>query len=571
MDSVAVPNLFVVFEGIDGSGKTTLSNRVAARLRARGLSVAHVREHGRFASSVTQSIRELGRDPKNLAMTPRAEMLLAAAREAQLLEEATLPAMLASDVVLADRFLYTVEVLAEHGRGLPAAEVRQLMAAVGRGVEPDLVVLMDLDPQLARARRRASKVVARESSPPSRKGLAGVGIQHRLRDGYRALAARDPRRWILIDNSDASLDTVESAVVDGILVARAQGVEHGREVLCARLAQGSGPVAATARTVIEARQRFLEWIDRRADGEPSVAAYLLGGLLGPEIDERRRALATRAPEVVAHGLRHVDDVVSWQLRRELAPVAPRQVAASLAGVDTRRKDGRTLRWQLVDRAPAEIGRSLTSYDDAFSWDLRAELRPVAPLAVLASLAGLAAPHAWAWRDGIAEELGSPDTLETSYVVADAMCESLAGLDDERAWKLRALGYRAAPVSAIHSLVGLTSDRAHEWRERHLACAPKAVMKSLLGLDDERSFHLRGRVAGTCKEALKSIVGLDGAEAWHLRERCLDVWPQAVAESIGPVLARRPRGAALLEELLSRHAGVPLWRAVAAVTGGTGDR
>src|SRR5688572_2541927 len=102
--------MFVVFEGIDGSGKTTLSNRVAKALRESGLCIEHVREGGTFASNVTQAIRELGRDQRNMAMTPHTELHLFLARDSQLFEEATRPALTTSDVVFADRFFYTAYV-----------------------------------------------------------------------------------------------------------------------------------------------------------------------------------------------------------------------------------------------------------------------------------------------------------------------------------------------------------------------------------------------------------------------------------------------------------------------------
>ena len=110
-----MPGMFIVFEGIDGSGKTTLSNRVAKALRARGLRVEHAREGGRFVSSVTQAIRDMCRDARNLAMVPRAELLLYVARELQLAEEVIAPALERADVVIADRYLYTAEVLARAG------------------------------------------------------------------------------------------------------------------------------------------------------------------------------------------------------------------------------------------------------------------------------------------------------------------------------------------------------------------------------------------------------------------------------------------------------------------------
>src|SRR5580765_5006711 len=115
--------MFIVFEGIDGSGKTTLSNRVAAALRAGAHAVEHVREGGRFASQVAQAIREFGRDVRNLELTARAELFLYVARDVQLMDEALGPALRRSEVVIADRFLYTAEALALFGRSLPREQI----------------------------------------------------------------------------------------------------------------------------------------------------------------------------------------------------------------------------------------------------------------------------------------------------------------------------------------------------------------------------------------------------------------------------------------------------------------
>ena len=175
--------MFVVFEGIDGSGKTTISNLVAQKLRSAGLSVRHVREGGQFASRVTQSIRDLCRDSRNLDITPRTELMLYLAREVQLLEEVVAPGLDQADLVIADRFFYTAEVLARHGRGMNEETVRSIVDAtraragrpvgdkdgVGGTIEPDLVVLVDVDPSVARGRRKISKIGSTDKRAPSRK------------------------------------------------------------------------------------------------------------------------------------------------------------------------------------------------------------------------------------------------------------------------------------------------------------------------------------------------------------------------------------------------------------------
>ena len=125
--------MFVVFEGIDGSGKTTISNRVAKALRERGLSVEHLREEGAFASKVTQGIREFCRDARNMALTPRAELMLYVAREVQLADEVLRPALVRADVVIADRYFYTAEVLAQ-GRDLSRAGIDPVLAVAAGGL-----------------------------------------------------------------------------------------------------------------------------------------------------------------------------------------------------------------------------------------------------------------------------------------------------------------------------------------------------------------------------------------------------------------------------------------------------
>lgn len=152
--------MFVVFEGIDGSGKTTISNRVAKALRGRGLTVEHLREEGAFASKVTQGIRDFCRDARNMALSPRAELMLYVAREVQLADEVLRPALARADVVIADRYLYTAEVLAQAGRDLPSDVTDPVLAAAADGLWPELAFLIDVDPSVARGRRKVAKILS---------------------------------------------------------------------------------------------------------------------------------------------------------------------------------------------------------------------------------------------------------------------------------------------------------------------------------------------------------------------------------------------------------------------------
>jgi dTMP kinase len=547
--------MFVVFEGIDGSGKTTISNRVAKVLRERGLTVEHLREEGAFASKVTQGIRDFCRDARNMALSPRAELLLYVAREVQLADEVLRPALGRADVVIADRYLYTAEVLAQAGRDVPSDVTDPVLSAAAGGLWPDLVFLIDVDPSVARGRRKVAKILSPDRRPVSRKGLTGSGLQTRLRVGYRALAERDSARWIVLENSDAELEQVVGAIVDAITRAMTDREAAMREVR-ARLAKlGSStppqsiPPVDGLRSALDA---FLAWVDRRARTEPGLAAYVLAGIAGAGVDQRRVALAAAVPRIVARGLRGLSDATSWQLRRLLVESAPAEVAGSLTDLAAEASEAWAMRELLLDVAPAEVAASLEGLDDETAWALRAELYPRVPEAVLASLALLDVPRAWELRTRWVAERGGPERAAGNYLRARALARSVTGIDGPEAWKLRKAARDAAPVAAIVSLSGLTGDKAWLWRDRAVGRAPKAVLSTIAGMDDARAWALRTGTALRCREALDSMIGLDHDTAWEIREACLEIWPPSVVKSLG-ILVNGARGRELLDRALAGFA------------------
>jgi len=565
--------MFITFEGIDGSGKTTLSNRVAAALRDRGLTVEHVREGGWFASRVTQSIRDLCRDARNLALVPRAELLLYVAREIQLTEEVLLPALSQADVVISDRYLYTAEVLARQVRLLSESTVRSVIDEAAAGVWPDLVFLVDVDPSVARGRRKVAKMMAREQRPPSRKGLSGSGLGQRLREGYQALAARDPERWIVVDNTDADLDQLVGDITDMIVKARTLGVPAAVAAVHAAQAAAAAERSsgATPPVVIDSAEAalaaFLAWVDARAQREPTLAAYVLAGLSGHGIDDRRLALAARVPRVIARGLRGLSDAVSWKLRRSLIEAAPNEVAMSLDEQAAEAPLAWTLRELLSEVAPAEVAGSLRGLDDETAWALREQLYDRVPEAVMTSLALLDSPRAWHWRERWIRERETLDAAVAGYVNARAAARAVTGLDEERAWAVRRAARAAAPVPVIASLAGLSSDRAWRWRERMVGRAPKAVLGTIAGLDDGRAWAMRVAMAARCREALDSVIGMDHPTAWELREEYLELWPSCAIKSLG-VLVSGARGKALLNRALAMFPGnISLLKQAAGIAAG----
>lgn len=540
--------MFVVFEGIDGSGKTTISNRVAAALDAEGLSVKHLRAEGKFVSPVVEGIREFGRNAQNLDLSWQAEFLLYVARDVQLIHEALRPALTEYDLVLADRFLYTPEVLGRHGRRLPETYTRPILTAAAGGLEPDLVILVDVDPTFARARRKLRKLSEPQAKPPSRKGLSGVGLQQRLRSGYLALANEHPERWVVLRNEDALERSVERAVS---LIRQAHRDGAARAIAQFRAEPERPHPSAPVSAPRDALRAFLEVVDGLAEREPRVAAYLLGGMFGSGIDERRRSLYERAPDAVLAAARDLSDEVSFELRRRASREHPAHALRSL-GLSLQTDAGWELWQELKERAPAEALACLGGIDDERAWQARERHYAASPALaelVVGTLLGLDSPRAAGLRQRFASE--RENELSTSYGPARALARSVTGLSDEAAWRLRRAARPAAPVAALASLLGVTDAESWSWRRGTLRPAPKVVMATLRGSVEPEAWQMRQSVVLDCKEALDGLQGVDHEATWELREASRDVWPSTVVKTLG-ALADEPRGRALVERQLEKY-------------------
>lgn len=539
--------MFVVFEGIDGSGKTTVSNLVVERLRAAGLTVKHLRAEGKFVSSVSEAIRSLARDSRNLELDPRSEFLLYVARDVQLIEEALREAVRTHDIVIADRFLYTAEVLGRYGRGLPASYTKPIIDAAADGLSPDLVVLIDVDPVLARARRKSSKLITKDLRPPSRKGLAGTGLQDRVRRGYQELAAEQPERWFVANNEAILEDTVSkvSGLVQRAIAAGAQTALTEARASTVRTRTSEGPV----RTPDEALDKLTRLLAARAEREPQVSAYLLSDLFGAPVDDMRRTLAERVPTVVLAGLTGLSDDVSWALRESLLESHPAAVALSLLGVAPGHERERALVRRLEQLAPSELALSLARRNDEDAWALRERLYEAHPDAVTESLGFLRSPRAEALRRRWFEPRRAE--LSASYDLSRVAARAVRGADDELAWEMRDAARAAAPIASLDSIGTLACDRSFGLREKSLRRATKVVMKTLLALGDPRAWRMRWAVVQESKEAVDSIHGLGDEEAWKLREGVQDLWPSTVVKALG-ALADEPRGKELITRQLAAY-------------------
>jgi dTMP kinase len=525
--------VFIDFEGIDGSGKTTLSNLLAARLKRLGYKVAHAREGGELQSPIARRIRDLTRDAKLLEMSSRSEFFLNLARDAQQLEEIIAPALARGEVCISDRYLYSQFALTGGGRGLPMEALESSCELASQGLWPDLVILVDVEPDLARLRKRLGKIKeGRAQDGDSRKGLVGAGLAVRVRESFLAMARKDPARWIIIENNDQPLWVLEQRIVDTV-VARLEG----REPAVQRIASPR-PVAPVAPVTAEAlEERFFHALDSLEVREPGLAVWMLGGLPGYAAHQRRLAYLERFPGLVARSLGGLEDEESWRLRELLADTVPVEVAASLGTNLSPR--AMALREKLYARAPEEVLGGLKRNDSQEAWALRQRgLAEGRVAGVLGGLAGLDGEAAWAVR-----ELGMEGKL---YV---EVARSLGGLTSPRAEALRERLLKHDRLAVLRSTNGLSTPFAIGLREQLENKALKLVLRSVTGLTTEESFELRERGAPLTKEAIDSLDGLDDERAWRLREAYAERWPATVLSSLKG-LPVTPRAEALVSRILS---------------------
>jgi len=185
---------YVAFEGIEGAGKSTVAGLVGARLESDGQNVVRVREPG--GTAVGEPIRAILLS-HDLVPEPWTEALLFAAARAQLAAEIVGPALDAGAWVLSDRSVYSSLAYQGAGRALGIDLVRSVNEPGLLGVWPSLVVLLAVAPIEGLARQSVS----------DRIGDEGVRFQQAVADGFAAVAASEPERFVIVD-ATAPLDEV---------------------------------------------------------------------------------------------------------------------------------------------------------------------------------------------------------------------------------------------------------------------------------------------------------------------------------------------------------------------------
>ena len=220
--------MFITFEGVEGSGKTTQVARLQQALTAAGYAVWKTREPG--GTPLAEAIRQIVLTPDRAiaalattapphratppapeGVTAITELLLMNAARAQLVQEIERRRAL-GEIVLCDRFADATLAYQGGGRGIPRATIAPVIALAVGTTWPDLTILLDIDPRVGLARKSATASIA---SDWNRLDDEALEFHQRVRATYLTLAAEEPARWLTLDASappDAIAATIWTAV-----------------------------------------------------------------------------------------------------------------------------------------------------------------------------------------------------------------------------------------------------------------------------------------------------------------------------------------------------------------------
>lgn len=209
--------LFITFEGLDGSGKTTQLKHLAAALESAGHRIVTLRQPG--GTPLGDRIRSVLLDSRSEAdlgvIAPESEMALMFADRAQSLRQVILPALAAGSIVLCDRYTDSSEAYQGAGRGLGSDRILTMHRAVCNNVQPDLTILLlpPLAASLRRARRRNDRTTQQAGTDENRFEREDDAFYTRVHEQYREIARRDQTR-VAVFAEEAPIPVIAQRILE---------------------------------------------------------------------------------------------------------------------------------------------------------------------------------------------------------------------------------------------------------------------------------------------------------------------------------------------------------------------
>jgi dTMP kinase len=201
---------FITFEGAEGAGKTTQSQRLAAELETAGYTVLFTHEPG--GTRISERIREIVLNRENRVIVPTTELLLFAASRAQLVSERIVPALNNGHIVISDRFVDSTVAYQGYARGFEHEVISYLNRVATNGLSPDLTIVLDLPVEAGLQRK-----IRQDREAMNRLDLEYIKFHQRVREGFLEIARKEPKR-VKVVNAQMAPERVYQAVkaeVDG--------------------------------------------------------------------------------------------------------------------------------------------------------------------------------------------------------------------------------------------------------------------------------------------------------------------------------------------------------------------
>ena len=184
--------IFITFEGIDGSGKSTQANSLLRRVQEYGYKAVLFREPG--GTRISEQIRQILLSTKHSEMAAITEVMLYSAARAQLTEEMVIPGLKENDIVVCDRYFDSTIAYQGYGRGISMEFIDALIKEAAKRIWPDVTFLVDVDVELAEKR---SGTIGRLD----RIEMETVEFKEKVIRGFREISEKDRERIVVLDGS----------------------------------------------------------------------------------------------------------------------------------------------------------------------------------------------------------------------------------------------------------------------------------------------------------------------------------------------------------------------------------
>ena len=198
--------MFITIEGPEGSGKSSVTKKVAERLEKEGYDIVFTREPG--GTDISEQIRNIILDKRNTKMDPMTEAMLYAASRRQHLVEKVWPLSKEGKIVISDRYLDSSLAYQGGARGLGIDNILQLNNFATEGSFPDLTLLFDIDPRIG-----LKRIAANANREVNRLDLEKIEFHDSVRKTFLSLANRFKDRYVIIDASKPFDEVVEDTYI----------------------------------------------------------------------------------------------------------------------------------------------------------------------------------------------------------------------------------------------------------------------------------------------------------------------------------------------------------------------